>query len=78
MVINIKKHLAKIPFIPFAVRMSDGREYRVPTIDHIYLPPTGSYIVVACDDGSFIGLPSLHISGLVEGPFEKKRVKRSR
>jgi hypothetical protein len=78
MIADIKKHLENVPFVPFAVRMTDGREYRVPTIDHIYFPPPGGRVVISDDEGSIIALPALHISGLVEGPFGKKRTKRSR
>jgi hypothetical protein len=78
MIADIKRHLENVPFIPFAVRMTDGREYRVPTIDHIYFPPTGGRVVISDDDGCIIALPALHISGLVEGPFRKKRTKRTR
>jgi hypothetical protein len=78
MVAHIKKHLENVTFVPFAVRMTDGREYRVPTIDHIYFPPTGGVVVISDDNGSIIALPALHMSGLVEGPFVKKRAKRGR
>ena len=78
MIGDIKKHLENVPFVPFAVRMTDGREYRVPTIDHIYFPPTGGRVVIADDDGYIIALPTLHISGLVEGPLGKKRARRVR
>jgi hypothetical protein len=78
MIADVKRHLENVPFIPFAVRMTDGREYRVPTIDHIYFPPAGGRVVISDDDGSIIALPALHISGLVEGPYSKKRAKRSR
>src|SRR5438067_1902182 len=36
---DIRKHLELVPFTPFTVRTADGREYPVPTIDHVYLPP---------------------------------------
>jgi hypothetical protein len=35
-------------------------------------------VVISDDDGSIIALPALHVSGLVEGPFSKKRAKGSR
>jgi hypothetical protein len=36
MIGDIRKHLIT-PFVPFSVRLPDGREYPVPTIDQ-YLP----------------------------------------
>jgi len=62
---DIRKHLEVTPFVPFAVRTADGREYAVPTIDHIYLPPTGGRVVISDDEGVVTVLPGLMISGLV-------------
>jgi hypothetical protein len=72
MIADIRKHLETVPFVPFAIRVADGREYPVPTIDHVYLPPGGSSVVVADDDGITIVLPALLISGLVQGPVSGK------
>ena len=65
MIGDIRKHLAIMPFAPFSVRLADGREYPVPTIDHIYLPPTGGRVVISDDQGIVVVLPALLISGLV-------------
>jgi len=62
---DIRKHLEVTPFVPFAVRTADGREYAVPTVDHIYLPPTGGRVVISDDEGIVVVLPGLMISGLV-------------
>jgi hypothetical protein len=64
---DIRKHLGIAPFVPFAVRTADGREYSVPTIDHIYLPPSGGRVVISDDEGVLVVLPGLMISGLVHG-----------
>lgn len=61
---DIRKHLQITPFVPFAVRTADGREYTIPTIDHIYLPPTGGRVVISDDEGVVVVLPGLMISGL--------------
>lgn len=65
MIGDIRKHLEITPFVPFSVRLADGREYPVPTIDHIYLPPTGGRVVISDDQGIVVVLPGLLISGLV-------------
>jgi hypothetical protein len=65
MIGDIRKHLQISPFIPFSIRTAEGREYPVPTIDHIYLPPTGGRVVVSDDDGVVVVLPALLIRGLV-------------
>jgi hypothetical protein len=62
---DIRKHLEITPFIPFAVRTAAGREYAVPTIDHIYLPPSGGRVVISDDEGVVVVLPALMISGVV-------------
>ena len=67
MIAEIRKHLEQVPFVPFAIRVADGRECRVPTIDHIYLPPAGRNIIVSDDDGVTVAIPSILISGLVRG-----------
>ena len=68
MVADIRKHIEAVPFVPFAIRVADGREYPVPTIDHVYLPPGGSRVIVADDEGITVVLPALLISGLVHWP----------
>jgi len=64
---DIRRHLEIAPFVPFAVRTADGRQYTVPTIDHIYLPPSGGRVVISDDEGVVVVLPGLMISGLVPG-----------
>ena len=65
MVGDIRKHLEISPFIPFRVRTADGREYPVPTLDHIYLPPGGGRVVISDDAGIVVVLPALLLSGLL-------------
>lgn len=69
---DIRKHLEIAPFVPFSIRTADGREYPVPTIDHIYLPPKGGRVVISDDKGKVVVLPGLLISGLdhTSGPPE--------
>jgi len=62
---DIRKRLQITPFVPFSVRTSDGGEYPVPTIDHIYLPPPGGRVVISDDQGVVVVLPGLMITGLV-------------
>ena len=73
MIADIRKHLEIVPFTPFTVRTADGREYPVPTIDHVYLPPGSSRVVVSDDQGITVALPALLISGLVQGPANGKQ-----
>ena len=53
------------PFKPFTILMADGREYHVPSADHILVTKNPStYIVVENDSGQSTDLPSLLISGV--------------
>jgi hypothetical protein len=65
---DIRKRLEEVPFVPFSIRMSDGREYSVPTLDHVYIPPGGTRVVVSDDKGIVSLLPALHISGVIQKP----------
>jgi hypothetical protein len=62
---DIRKHLEVTPFVPFIVRTSDGREYPVPTVDHVYLPPSGGPVVISDEAGVVVVLPGLMITALV-------------
>ena len=62
---EIKKFLDSTPFQPFALRMADGREYPVLTLDHIYFPPNSRQIFVTDDEGLTAALPTSYITGLV-------------
>ena len=64
MIDDIRKQVKRIPFVPFSIRMSDGQEYPVPTVDHIYITPTGRRVIVADDEGVTVLLPVLHMSGI--------------
>ena len=66
MLADICNRLVTTSFVPFSIRMADGREYPVPTRDHIWLPPGGTRVIVADDDGATMTLPALLISGIVE------------
>ncbi len=65
MIADIRKHLERTPFVPFLIRTADGREYTVPSVDHIWLPPHQTRVFIADDDGLSAILPALLISGLV-------------
>jgi hypothetical protein len=66
MIADLRDRCDKAPFVPFTIRTSDGHDYAVPTIDHIYFPPGGRRVVVANDKGIVSILTPLHITGIVE------------
>ena len=57
--------MQRVPFVPFAVRTSDGHEYSVPTPDRVFITPRGNRLIVVTDDGSSALLGMLHINRLV-------------
>ena len=65
MIGDIRKLAERVPFEPFAIRTTDGREYPVPTLDHLYFTPGGHRVVIGDDDGTVQILSGLHIGALV-------------
>jgi hypothetical protein len=51
-----------VPFVPFAIHSADGSKLRVPSVDHIAVPPAGGRIWVFRDDGDYEILSSLLIT----------------
>ena len=65
MIADIRTRIRAIPFVPFTVRTTDGREYPVPTVDHIFITPAGGRVYIPDDEGATVVLTGLHICGLV-------------
>ena len=61
MIQQIRKLLHAVPFVPFKIRTSDGKEYIIPTVDHALASPDKPGIVVSDDDGLYTILSGLHI-----------------
>jgi hypothetical protein len=66
MIADVRERLHKMPFVPFLIRTSDGREYSVPTVDHAFITPRGNRVVVVTDDGATNVLGPLHINSIVD------------
>ena len=64
MIPDLRKLIAKRPFIPFTIHTVDGGEVRVPTVDHVYVAATGNRVFVSFDDGSYDTIRPLMISRL--------------
>ncbi len=47
---DIRKLIHASPFVPFTIHLADGGQLRIPTVDHIAVPPTGNRIFVFGDD----------------------------
>lgn len=68
MIDEIRNQLHRVPFLPFAVRTSDGHEYSVPTVDHAFITPRGNRVIVIDDKGTVNILGPLHINAVVQQP----------
>ena len=66
MIADVRDRLQNVPFRPFVIRTSDGREYAVPTVDHAKISPRGHRVVVFKDDDSTAVLGPLHINSIVD------------
>jgi hypothetical protein len=64
MVDDLRKLIAKRPFVPFTIHTVDGGAMHVPTGDHIHVTPTGNRVFVDFDDGSYDTIRPLMISRL--------------
>jgi hypothetical protein len=63
---DVRERLLDVPFVPFVVRTSDGREYPVPTRDHAHISPRGNRVVIFLDSGPAVLLGLLHINSKVD------------
>jgi hypothetical protein len=66
MIADVRERLHKVPFAPFLIRTSDGRDYSVPTVDHAFITPRGNRVVVVTDDGATNVLGPLHINSIID------------
>jgi len=55
---------------PFTIRTADGREFEVPTRDHIAISPRGSFVQVFDDDDSVTSIPLLTMTSVRYAPAE--------
>ena len=53
MIADIRKLVHETPFVPFTIHLADGGELRVPSVDHIAVPPAGGRVFVFRDDGRY-------------------------
>jgi hypothetical protein len=64
MTADLRKLVHAVPFVPFTIHLADGGQLRVPSVDHIAVPPAGGRIFVFGDDERYDVLSSLLISRL--------------
>jgi hypothetical protein len=59
---DIRKLVHATPFIPFTIHLADGGHLRVPTVDHVAVPPAGGRVMVFHEDGTWDMISALLIS----------------
>ena len=59
---DIRKLIHALPFVPFTIHLADGGQLRVPTVDHVAVPPAGGRVLVFHNDGTWDMLSALLIS----------------
>lgn len=62
MTADIRKLVHAVPFAPFTIHLADGGQLRVPTVDHVAVPPAGGRIFVFGDDDRYDVLSALSLS----------------
>lgn len=69
-----KAHQAK-PFAPFSMRTGDGREYRIPSPEFLFITPNPRTVVVADTDGAVEVVDLLLVTSL---HFDSPQPRRTR
>ena len=59
---ELRKLIARKPFVSFVIHMADGEALRIHTVDHIAIAPNGARVVVFNDEGTTDFLSILLIS----------------
>jgi len=70
---DIHKLAHASPFVPFTIRLADGGQLRVSTIDHIAVPPAGGRIFVFGDDDRYDVISALMIARITVDREETPR-----
>ena len=66
MIAEIRRLLAEVPFRPFTIVTSSGKQYTVASPDHAGFNPSGTRVVVWFDDESSAHVSALHIVAIQE------------
>ena len=56
---EIRKRLDAVPFVPFVIQTSDGKQYRVRHPDYVAISPKGGRVVVFADEEASTTLRSV-------------------
>ena len=71
---EVRKSIHMEPFVPFLIKTSDGRQYRVKHPDYVAISPKGGRVVVFADEEASTTLSALHIVA-VEPQLRRSRAR---
>ena len=71
---EIRKSINAEPFVPFLIKTSDGKQYRVKHPDYVAISPKGGRITVFADEEVSTTLSALHIVA-VEPQLRRARAR---
>ena len=63
------------PFVPFMIKTSDGKHYRVKHPDYVSISPKGGRISVSPNEDDVVILSALHLVAVEPESARKKAVK---
>ena len=58
---EVRKLMNAEPFVPFVIKTSDGKQYRVKHPDYVAISPKGGRITVFADEEVSTTLSALHM-----------------
>jgi hypothetical protein len=58
---EVRKLLHAEPFVPFVIKTSDGKQYRVKHPDYVAISPKGGRITVYANEETSTTLSALHM-----------------
>ena len=70
---EVRRLMNAEPFVPFFVRTSDGKQYRVKHPDHVAISPKGGRVSLYDDEETTTTLSALHIVGVETMPTRARR-----
>jgi hypothetical protein len=75
---QIRETLKAKPFLPFTMRLVDGRECRVPHREFLYVPSNMRHTLVCCANEEAGAITILDSAMITDITFSKKSGKRRR
>ena len=69
---EVRRLMNAEPFVPFMIRTSDGRQYRVKHPDYVAISPKGGRITVYANEETGTMLSALHVVAAEELPARSR------